>query len=428
MGDSVVFKRIARNAGALYLVQIVSFLIPLAEIPILARSLGPTLYGQILFCQALALVASLLVEYGFNINAAQQVALARDDIKIRNAIFSQVTLAKVILSVPLVFLVFFLWLLGVFESYVNNFSLLLFVFSYFLAFGFSSMWYFQGMEKMSRPAFLDVFLRLLGLSVLYFFVRNPDDFLMALPILALPPLLNTTLTFLWCRYELGAVKWSLIGAFVQIKEGFHFFVYRSSSNLVMSSIPMFLGFTSGKNSVSEFSPPEKLVKGMTSLVMPFLSAVFPLFSRRLATHAARQSSWKVSLFVLFCIGVTALIGTILAAGLGPLVLDVMLGTQYPGTHMIYAVLLGVAPLRVMNQSIAMVFLVPAGSAKAVSYCISGFSIFGVALGSGLSILYGSVGMAAGLLGAEAILFLVMVLLVVQTIRQIKLGVDAERAE
>lgn len=428
MGDSVFFKRIARNAGALYLVQIVSFLIPLAEIPILARSLGPTLYGQILFCQALALVASLLVEYGFNINAAQQVALARDDIKVRNAIFSQVTLAKVILSVPLVFLIFVLWLLGVFEGYVNNFSLLLFVFSYFLAFGFSSMWYFQGMEKMSRPAFLDVFLRLLGLSVLYFFVHSPDDFVMALPILALPPLLNTTLTFLWCRYELGTVKWSLIGAFVQIKEGFHFFVYRSSSNLVMSAIPMFLGFTSGKNAVSEFSPPEKLVKGMTSLVMPFLSAVFPLFSRRLATHAARQSSWKVSLFVLFCIGVTALIGTMLAAGLGPLVLDVMLGTQYPGTHMIYAVLLGVAPLRVMNQSIAMVFLVPAGSAKAVSYCISGFSIFGVALGSGLSILYGSVGMAVGLLGAEAILFLVMVLLVVQTIRQIKLGVDAERAE
>lgn len=427
MGDSVVFKRIARNAGALYLVQIVSFLIPLAEIPILARSLGPALYGQIIFCQALSLVASLLVEYGFNINAAQQVALARDDIKIRNTIFSQVTLAKIILSIPLVFVFLALWLFGVFEGYINNFNLFVFVFSYFLAFGFSPMWYFQGMEKMSRPAFLDVFLRLLGLSVLYFFVRNPGDFMVALPILALPPLLNTALTFFWCRYELGAVKWNLTGAFFQIKEGFHFFVYRSSSNLAMSAIPMFLGFTSGKSAVSEFSPPEKLVKGMTSLVMPFLSAVFPFFSRRLANHSNRQSSWKVSLLVLCCLGVTALIGTILAALLGPLVLDAMLGTQYPGTHLIYAVLLGVAPLRVMNQSIAMVFLVPAGRAKAVSYCISGFSVFGVALGSGFSILYGSVGMAAGLLGTEAILFLVMVLLVVQTIRQITLGVDAERA-
>ncbi|MDN5844556.1 MAG: oligosaccharide flippase family protein, partial [Alcaligenaceae bacterium] len=72
MSDRSAGGVVARNAGAMYAVQLVSYLVPIFEIPILARALGAELYGQILFCQALALTSSLLVEYGFNINAAQQ--------------------------------------------------------------------------------------------------------------------------------------------------------------------------------------------------------------------------------------------------------------------------------------------------------------------------------------------------------------------
>lgn len=399
--------RVARNAGALYAVQIVSFLVPIFEIPILARALGPVAYGQILFCQALALSASLLVEYGFNINAAQQAALARGRLETLNRLFSQVLLAKVLLAAPLTGLVLAAWGLGLLDAYLGGAALLGFVLAYFLAFGFSPMWYFQGRERMTGPACLDVALRLAGLGVLALLVRSPDDFPLALPILALPPLLNTGLTLGWCRREVGPVRWDFGGARRQILAGFHFFVYRSASNLAMSAIPVFLGLSAGKRAVGEFAPPEKLIKGMTSLVLPFLSAVFPVFSQRLETGGG-AASFRAPLAVIAAIAVLALAGTGLAILIGPWALDVMLGSGFDGSLPIYGVLIGLAPLRILNQSIAMVLLIPAGRARPASYAISAFSVLSVLCGTGLSFSYGGLGMAAGLVGAEAALLAVMV--------------------
>jgi len=423
-----VRNRVVRNAGALYAVQLVSFLVPVLEIPILARALGVAQYGHILFCQALALTASLLVEYGFNINAAHQAALVRDRPQDLTRLFSQVSLAKIVLAAPLMGLFFLIWVFGLLDAYLDQKILLLFVLAYFLAFGFSPMWYFQGKEKMAGPAILDVGLRLCGLGVLALMVRTSDDFLLVLPILAIPPLLNTVLTNSWCLRELGRLCWDFSGACNQIREGFHFFVYRSSSTLVMSAIPVFLGLTSGKQAVGEFSPPEKLIKGMTSLAMPFLSAVFPVFSRHLAGDGAGQVSTRTPILVLVGVGGTVLAGTAIAAWVGPRVLDVMLGTGFTGAHLIYAVLLGVAPLRILNQSIAMVLLIPAGRAKSASYVISGFSILGVVLGSGLSLKHGGVGMAAGLVGVEAILLMVMLYLAVRVGKQMVQAVDMADTE
>lgn len=124
---------------------------------------------------------------------------------------------------------------------------------------------------------------------------------------------------------------------------------------------------------------------------------------------------RVPVVVLLGIGLTALVGTVLAVWLGPWVLDLMLGPGFPGAHLIYGVLLGVAPLRILNQSIALVLLIPAGRAKPASYAISGFSILGVALGSGLSLSYGGVGMAAGLVAVEAALLVVMMGMAVRVV-------------
>ncbi len=415
MAESTTGVRVARNAGALYGVQLVSFLVPVFEIPILARALGAESYGQILFCQALALTASLLVEYGFNINAAQQAALARGRLPDLNRLFSQVLLAKVLLAAPLVGFMLVAWGVGLFDPYLDA-ALLAFVLAYFLAFGFSPMWYFQGRERMAGPALLDVGLRVCGLGLLALMVRTPGDFMLALPILAIPPLLNTGLTTWWCRREVGPVGWDLGGACRQIREGFHFFVYRSASNLAMSAIPVFLGLTSGKRAVGEFAPPEKLIKGMASLAMPFLSAVFPVFSRHLSAGGG-AAAFRAPVRVLAAIGVLAVVGAGIGAWLGPWVLDLLLGQGFAGSLAIYYVLLAVAPLRIFNQSIAMVLLIPAGRAKAASYAISVFSALAVACGTALSLPYGGLGMAAGLVAAEVALLAVLVGMALRLLRQ-----------
>lgn len=418
MAEHSAGQVVARNAGALYVVQLVSFLVPVFEIPILARALGVEQYGEILFCQALALTCSLLVEYGFNINAAQQVAVAHEHPGELNRLFSEVMLAKILLATPVVALILLAWLAGWADAYLGRAGLVAFVLAYFFAFGFSPMWYFQGRERMARPALLDVVLRLFGLGLLAMWVRSPADFYLALPLLAIPPLLNTSLTTWWCRREVGRAHWALEGAWRQIRQGVHFFVYRSASNLVMSAVPVLLGLSSGKRAVGEFAPPEKLIKGMISLAMPFLMAVFPVFSRRLGIESA-SVSFREPLVLIAAIAVLALLGAGAGVWLGPWVLDALLGNGFPGSLSIYYILIGLVPLRIVNQSIALVLLIPAGRAKPVSYVISAFSVLAVLIGAALAVPYGGMGMAAGLLGTEAMLLLALGIMMAHVVNEEK---------
>jgi O-antigen/teichoic acid export membrane protein len=417
MAEEAAGKTVARNAAALYIVQFVSFLVPVAEVSILARGLGIELYGQILFCQALALTGSLLVEYGFNINAAQQVAVHRKQPGALGGLFSQVMLAKLMLALPLMLLFLAAWALGLLDAYLPGGALLLFVLAYFVAFGFSPMWYFQGIERMAFPAMLDVALRLCGLAILAIVVRAPGDFYLALPILAIPPLLNTTLTLYLAGRHVGRLQaanpWE---AWRQIRQGFHFFVYRSASNLALSAVPVLLGLVAGQRAVGEFAPSEKLIKGMTSLALPFLTAVFPFFARELKPVGEGAISYRKPALVIALIGALALMGSAVGLWLGPWVLDALLGTHVPESLSVFYVLIGLVPLRIVNQSIALVLLIPAGRAKSSSYAISFFSIAALGLGAWLAASHGGYGMAWGLLICEALLWLALTAMAIGMVR------------
>jgi len=396
---------LVRNAGALYGVQLASYLVPLLEIPILARALGPTLYGQILFCQGLALTASVVAEYGFNLNAARQAAVHGSRSALA-ALFAQVMGAKTLLAVPMIAIGLLGWLSGYGGVALADSALVPFVIAYFLAFGYSPMWYFQGVERMAGPAALDVALRLCGLAVLAWVVSGPDDFHAALWILAVPPLLNTGLTLAWARRQIGPARWDWRGAWRQLGQGFHFFVYRGAGSLSMAAVPVGLGMVAGQHAVGLFGPAEKLVKGMISLAQPLLMAVYPLCARTVGRGG--QAAYGGAVRLVVALGLLALAGALLGAWLGPWVLKLMLGAGFQQTYVVFGWLLCLVPLRVLNQALALVLLIPAGRARAASYAISGFSVAAVLAGVVLAQWHGGIGMAAGLLAGEILLCGVLV--------------------
>lgn len=397
---------VVKNAAALYAVLIISYLIPILEIPILARSLGPDLYGELIFCQALALTLSIFVEYGFNINASRQVALLKNNREALSRLFWDITLAKWFLFFIISCLIFLVWLLFGSHVFFGHSSLLWFVLAYFSTFGFSVMWYFQGRENLGWYVVLDVFLRGAGLAVLALVIRTPEDFLLALPIMAIPPLLHTLLGNFCCIRNLGFSGWRLSGAWRELVEGFPFFIYRSAGDIILASAPMLLGLLAGKRAVGEFAPSEKLVRGMTRLATPFLTAAFPFFSRKFGS-GDKESVVSV-VRVLGVIFILALLVASIGFALGDWALTLMLGPGFSASLSIFYVLLLMAPLRIMNQSVAMLLLIPADKARTASYLLLGSSAGAILLGTVLAYQYGGIGMAAGLLAGELILFLAQI--------------------
>lgn len=391
---------LVRNAGALYGVQFASYLVPLLEIPILARALGPGPYGQILFCQALALSASVVAEYGFNLNATQQAAV-HEDRKALARLFGEVLGARTLLALPMMAALLVAWILGWGGAMLADPALVPFVLAYFLAFGYSPMWYFQGVEHMSGPASLDVVLRLAGVAVLALWVRGPADFHAALWILVVPPLLNTVLTLGWAWHEVGRVRWTWRGAALQLRDGFHFFVYRGAASLALAAVPVALGLVAGQRAVGLFAPAEKLIRGMVSLAQPLLMALYPVCARVVGRGGVL--AYSAGLRLVVGLGIMALAGTAIGAWVGPWVLRSMLGPGFDEALAVFGWLLALVPLRILNQSMALVLLIPAGRARQASYAISAFSAASVLLGAGFALEAGAWGMAVGLLAGEALL-------------------------
>src|SRR5260370_42652777 len=67
------------NVIALYGVQACTYALPLLTFPYLARVLGPSGWGVVLFSQAIGVVIASVVEYGFDISASRETSLQRDE-------------------------------------------------------------------------------------------------------------------------------------------------------------------------------------------------------------------------------------------------------------------------------------------------------------------------------------------------------------
>jgi O-antigen/teichoic acid export membrane protein len=86
------------NVLALYGVQACTYALPLLTFPYLARVLGPSGWGVVVFAQAIGDVTACAVEYGFDISASRETSRHRDDPERLSALISGVLGAKVLLA------------------------------------------------------------------------------------------------------------------------------------------------------------------------------------------------------------------------------------------------------------------------------------------------------------------------------------------
>ena len=82
---NVIKSRVFLNAVYLFVVQGVTYLVPLITLPYLVRVLGAQSYGVLSFSLAIIQYFILLTDYGFNLSATQKISVICGDInKISN--------------------------------------------------------------------------------------------------------------------------------------------------------------------------------------------------------------------------------------------------------------------------------------------------------------------------------------------------------
>ena len=390
-------KTVIRSTTALTTAHGLGYLISLAEVPVLARSLGQTAYGELVWVQATALLASILVDYGFNLSASRGIATRKDNSNFLRQLCGDVFIAKllllVIITLPLLitYLIFTPVSVGMFIA----------GFLYFLGFGFTPFWYFQGIEKMGRAVAVETLTRAISLLALLLFVKSPEDKTLGLTIMAVGSVTSTTATIVMCRVAVGQFNGSIKGAIKQLKNSTPFFVYKSSGQLMSSAATTMLGSIAGNATVGIFSPAEKVVKAVCGLALPVFHAFYPHLSSLFIANRQQKNQQSI-LLVVFVTG-AGLMAAISLTFIGPTIMHSLLGPGFDAVDDLMVVMVWLIPLRLLNQTLGFAVLLPAGIEHQAGNAALLSSVLSLGFGTYLAMQFGAIGMVIGMLIGEIVL-------------------------
>ena len=347
---------LAKNAIALYGVTIANSLLPLVTVPYLARVLGPGAWGMVLFAQTVAVWPAMLVEFGFVYSATREVARhAHDPAKLRE-IVGEVMACKAGLS-----------LLGAATGIAFWFGVpalreqpLFLIGALWLALvqGFSPLWYFQGIQRMSLPAILEVACRVLYTISVFFLIKKPEDGTKVILYQALSVTLSLGIA-LCLVYR--SVRFTLCGfarAARTLRDAWPFFLFVAIMNLKGAINRFMLGLMIAPAIVSFYGGPERLLGGFLSLTTPINQVLYPRLAH-LAKHDLAEARRTVRRGTILLGAMGVLLGLTLTFG-APWLIRVLFGAGYERAVPVLRVLGFVCPFAVLSGLMGIRWMFPLG--------------------------------------------------------------------
>ena len=267
------------NFSYLSLLQVFTILFPLLTYPYLLRVIGLELYGVIVFAQTIINYVSLVINFGFNMSGARDVAVHKED-KVRlSRIVSSTYLCKFILWI--VCLIVYLSVISIVPFFRDYYWVYLLSFLLTLNELLLPIWFFQGIEKMKYITIVNLSARLLFVAAIFLFVREREDYLLV-------PFLNGIGTILAGGLSLyivlGKEKINLFVIPIKdlksaYKESFPLFVSSLSTQIYVNVNKLVIGSFLGMSEVSIYDMADKVLHLMKLPISMMAQAVFPKISR-----------------------------------------------------------------------------------------------------------------------------------------------------
>lgn len=270
-------KTVAKNYGALVVLQGLNYLLPLLVIPFLERTLGLENFGLVMFAQAMMVFCLVITDFGFNYTATREVA----DLRLQNKDFSNLYFTVFWAKMVLTILTFLLLITVVFsfEKFRINWELYLLSFGVVVGQSLFPLWFFQGIEKMKLVTITNVVAKVIFVVLIFLFVRDSGDFLKV-------PIFNSigfiTAGVISFAISLRLVKWrrpNFSSGFYFYKQSFQAFVANSATTLYTSANVFFLGIFGGDVLVGVFVSFEKIILAAKNVFTPIYQALLPYLSR-----------------------------------------------------------------------------------------------------------------------------------------------------
>lgn len=398
-------RSLLESIVSLGLVQGAEYLIPLAAIPYLLRTIGPEGYGHIAFVQAFSMYFLVCVDFGFPLTATRLASIHRQDSKALSALFWEVQWAKLFL-----FLVAGSALCGLVASvdYLREiWPLMLLGLLPVLGSLLYPLWLFQGLERMREAALIMILVRGALLVGLFSYVKNGEDLVLAaaLQMGAMPVAgLISWIVIIRSRH----IRWLWPGFRAcrkRLAESRYAFFVSTASTLYRSTNAVVLGFLLGPVAVAHYSVAEKLVKVVQELARPLNQATYPRITALAAQ--AREAAMPMLRHLLLAIGILGSCSSLALLYLADEILILLGGNPLLAAVPVLHVMAFVPLIGGLNSVLGIQTLMAFGYDRAFSRLVAGAGIFNLAAVVPLSLRLGERGAALSYFLSELVLLLAM---------------------
>ncbi|WP_028401470.1 flippase [Ectobacillus panaciterrae] len=294
-------RKLFSNFLSLAILQGLNYILPLLTVPYLTRVLGSTSQGLIFTGQAMNVIFVTVTDYGFNLMATKQIAIARDDKEQIRRIHSTVLTVKLLLMV-----ISFLVLLGIcliVPKYNEHFVFYVLFFGITVGTVLFPVYLFQGMEEMKYITILNVISKTIFTVGIFVFIRDKGDLMYSPILLSAGYITVGVISLFMVRYKFG-IKWispKLTDVKYQLRQGWSVFVSNAAVSAFTAGNTVLLGLFANQKQVFYYGGAEKLINAAVSVVNPVAGALFPHISslahesKEQAVQFLRKSLWAVLL-------------------------------------------------------------------------------------------------------------------------------------
>ena len=272
-------KTVLANFSYLSILQVFTILFPLLTYPYLLRVIGLELYGVIVFAQTIVNYVSLVINFGFNMSGARNVAVYKDDKTRLSNIVSSTYLCKLILWV--ICLVVYLSVISIVPFFEDHYWV--YALSFLLTFNelLLPIWFFQGIEKMKYITIVNLSARLLFVVAIFLFVHEREDYLIVPLLNGIGAMLAGCLSLYIVlgkeRIRLSVIPIRKLKS--AYRESFPLFISNLSTQIYVNVNKLVIGSFLGMSEVSIYDMADKVLHLMKLPISMMAQAVFPKISR-----------------------------------------------------------------------------------------------------------------------------------------------------
>lgn len=380
------------------LLTVTNLLFPILSFPYVSRVLGPEGIGQVQFVFSFAQYFSIIASIGIPIYGLREISKNQDNLEARSKIFSELIAINIIACISLAAVYFAV--ISTFQYFDHQQGLYIAAILLVLL-GFTNVeWLYSGMEEFKAIALRSVAFKILGLILLYAFVKNRSDFGLYLYLLIFSYLGNNILSLILLK---GKIR--LVGKELQLRPHLVPLCYILGTTLAASMYTdmdtVLLGFLSDKKAVGLYTAAVKLSK----IAIPFVTSMNVILIPKIGRHFAENdfSAVKLTLqkafgFILF-FAVPIVLGLVFLA---PEFIELFSGKEFlPAVYSMR--LLSVLPLIIgIAHLFLFMILVPSNHNKQMFVCVAGGVVASLLLNFLLVPKYHEVGSAFANMIAEVV--------------------------